>query len=138
MSAADFISESIARGARNGLQSLTGTARIVFLISEVEVYCCRDGIDSVVDLIERKGLTGASEAFAAIEADAIAEGFRKIESMLPDRDETLLDRVNALVTDHEGWSYDSIKRYVERAEPSGTTNSGELTLPFGSDLKPLI
>ncbi len=59
LSVDDFIEQSIARGARDDLPELgRRTAAMVFLISEAEVYCANDGIDS---FIERYGAKGVFE-----------------------------------------------------------------------------
>jgi hypothetical protein len=114
MSAEAFISTAIARGEDEGLSALTGKERVVFLISEVEVLTDMQGIDSVVDRVEKKEMSGVSDAFEAIGAQEIARHLRKIEADLPLRDEGSLDEANRLITARAGYSYDSIKMYVEK------------------------
>jgi hypothetical protein len=111
-----FISIAMKCGEKQGLAALTGTAHTVFLISEVEVECDINGVDNVVDRIAQGDLSHVGDAFAAIGANEIADGFRQIEAALPHRDEVLMDRVNRMVTGRVGYGYETIKEYVRRAE----------------------
>lgn len=110
-----FISLSIERGVKEGVGALSEKERVVFLISEAEVSCDMEGIDTLLDHIEEKKLFGVGEAFAAIGATEIARGLKKIEAALPFRDEEALTHANDLITSRSGYSYDAIKHYVEKA-----------------------
>lgn len=99
------------RGAERGLDSLTPVERKVFLISEAEVFCDMEGIDSFLDRYSAS-VSEAADAFAAAGAEQIAESFRAICTRLPARPDELLDRANALVTARTGYDYGSILRLV--------------------------
>ena len=64
-SADAFITEAIERGERDGADSLDETARAVFLLSELEVSCDKDGIDTF--------LNGYGAAEFQLVADLLAE-----------------------------------------------------------------
>jgi hypothetical protein len=112
MTPEEFISAAIECGAKEGVHALSGKERVVFLVSEAEVRCDMEGIDTLVDRIERKELFGVSEAFAAIGASEIAACLGGIEQALPVRDEHALARGNDLVRTRAGYSYEAIARYV--------------------------
>lgn len=113
MTTEDFISASIERGAKEGLRALSAKERVVFLVSEAEVLCDMEGIDTLVDRIESKEVFGVSEAFAAIGASEIAACLRQIEEALPLRDDDALTRGNDLIRSRAGYSYEAIKRYAK-------------------------
>ncbi len=87
----------------------------MFLVSEAEVLCDMEGIDTLVDHIERREVFGVSEAFAAIGALEIAACLQEIEHALPMRYEETLTRGNDLIRSRVGYSYEAIKRYAETA-----------------------
>ena|SRR6266566_5630849 len=101
----------LKRGANHGLDSLTPAERKVWLISEAEVLCDMEGIDSFLDRYSGSVLE-AADAFAAAGAAQIAESLRAIHTRLPARPDELLDRANALVTARTGYDYDSVLRLV--------------------------
>jgi len=49
MSQDDFIEKAIDRGVREGLYSLDPVEQAIFAVSEAEVYCDMEGIDSLLD-----------------------------------------------------------------------------------------
>ena len=108
MTTDDFISASINRGAKEGVRALSEKERVVFLVSEVEVLCDMEGIDTLVDHIESKEIFGVSGAFAAIGATEIAACLQKIEDALPVRDDEALTRGNDLIRSRAGYSYEAI------------------------------
>ncbi len=114
MSIDAFIERAIERGAREGLQALDAASATVFLISELELACDKDGIDSFIDRYGAAGLSDAARAFDAIGASFIAEGLRSLALAAPPRRESLLDSVNRLVTDRSGYDDDAIARAIER------------------------
>ena len=115
MTTDEFISASIDRGVTEGVRALSDKERVVFLVSEAEVLCDTEGIDSLVDDIESKKIFGVSEAFAAIGAIDIATCLREIENALPMRNDEALTRGNDLIRSRSGYSYDAVKRYAENA-----------------------
>ena len=115
MNAEAFISASIARGDREGLSALVGKERTVYLILQVSVICDLEGIDTILDLIEAKQMSGVSDAFAAVGAVEIAQCMRTIEEALPERHEAALDHADRLIASRVGYSDDTIKGYVEEA-----------------------
>jgi hypothetical protein len=113
MTTEEFIEDAIDRGRRNGLSSLNARQRTVFMIAEADAYSAMEGVDSFIDRIETGDYVGASEAFNAVGAVEIARCLRQIEDSLPIRDEDLLNHTNHLITEHIGFTYEAIKRYVE-------------------------
>src|SRR5215210_5115055 len=87
-----FIDEAIKLGMQSGLDSLSPLQRKVFLISEAEVTCDMDGIDSFIGGHESGILLEAAEAFSAVGASAIAAGLKDIAQASPSADGALLNR----------------------------------------------
>jgi hypothetical protein len=114
MNVDDFIKQAIARGERQGLRALDPASAMVFLISEAEVLCDKDGIDSFVDKYGAPGLSDAADAFDAVGATSIAEGLRRLSVAAPALPEYLLVLVNRLITDRSGYDYDAITKAIER------------------------
>src|SRR5512147_10279 len=107
-----FISEAIERGSAEGLSASTGPARTVFLISEAEVLCDMEGIDSFVDRYGPSGVAELAVAYAAIGAEWIASLLREIASSLPRSSDVLLSRANEQITSRLGYGYEDIVRAV--------------------------
>jgi len=101
----------LKRGAERGLDSLTPAGRKVFLISEAEVLCDMEGIDSFLDRYSAS-VSEAADAFAAAGAGQIAGSLRAICAQLPARPDELLDRANTLIVARTGYDYDSILRII--------------------------
>lgn len=115
MSSSDYIIVSVLkRGAEGGIDSLCRSERKVWLISEAEVLCDMEGIDSFLDLYENL-LPEAADAFAEAGASQIAESLQAINAQLPNRSDDLLDHANALVTARAGYDYDSVARLITNA-----------------------
>jgi len=83
----------------------------VWLISEAEVLCDMEGIDSFLAHYASL-LPETADAFAEVGATHIADSLRAIYAQLPTRSDELLDRANALVTARTGYDYDSVARLV--------------------------
>ncbi len=115
MTTEQFISNSIDRGSSEGCSLLSPKERTIFLISESEVLCDMEGVDTLLDRIESGAIPCVSDAFQLIGAVEIADCLKEIEASLPHRDESLLDRANRLITSRHDYSYESIKQYAERA-----------------------
>jgi hypothetical protein len=114
MTADEFIKDAIDRGASVPLADLSPIERFVFLISEAEVYCDMEGIDSLLDRYSAAELGEYARAFAEVGASAIAAGLAAVVSGLPGCDEKMLDHVNRLITDREGYGYEGIRDAVAR------------------------
>ena len=114
MPSVDSIDLILKRGAEGGIDSLSRSERKVWLISEAEVLCDMEGIDSFLDRYESL-LPETADAFAEAGATQIADSLRAIHAQLPSRLDELLDRASALVTARTGYDYDSVARLVSNA-----------------------
>jgi hypothetical protein len=94
LNADEFITAAV-RGIviDSGLAQL---ARWVFLISEAEVDCDKDGIDSFVDRYGARGLTDLGCAYESIGAAELAAVARRIANSIPSANDVDLDRMNEL------------------------------------------
>jgi hypothetical protein len=111
-----FIDDAIKQGSRLGLRSLAGVARQVYLISEAEVLCDMEGIDSFVDAYGGAGVAELAEAYAFIGAWKISSVLREISGAMPGAREEALDLANALICDRAGYGYEDIANAVVRSE----------------------
>jgi len=112
MDADEIINESIGLGARDGLAALGPVQGFVYMISEAEVCCDKDGIDSLLDRYGDHSMVRFAEAFLAVGAAEIARALSKIPSCSVGERETLLTRANDLITSRAGYSYESIRAFV--------------------------
>jgi hypothetical protein len=112
MNSKRFIDEAIKLGSQSGLSALNPLQRKVFLISEAEVSCDINGIDSFINSYEPSILLEAAEAFSAIGASAIAAGLKEIAHSLPSTNEALLGQINNLICNRCGYDVESIARYI--------------------------
>jgi len=71
-----FINAAIDSGSRNGVDTLDAEQRMVFLISEAEVLCDIEGIDSFLQRYSPDWVPEAADAFEAIGALDIAAELR--------------------------------------------------------------
>jgi len=108
-----FINTAIEVGSRDGIDALDPDQRLIYLISEAEVLCDMEGIDSFLDRYFPKWIEETAAAFAEVGAAEIAVGLRAITADTT-RDHPLLDRVNDLITDRAGYDYETIRRAVEQ------------------------
>lgn len=111
MPSPDIIESILKRGAKEGIQTLSPSERKVWLISEAEVLCDMEGIDSFLNRYSAL-LLETADAFAEVGAIHIAESLRAIHNRLPARPDELLDRANALVTARTGYNYGAVLRLV--------------------------
>jgi len=112
MSPDQFINEALDLGSHNGVASLDPDQRMVFLISEAEVDCDMNGIDTFLHRYGPDWLSETTAAFEAIGATDIAAGLRAIDPETQ-RDDPLLDKVNGLITSRTGYDFDAIRRVIE-------------------------
>lgn len=114
MNASLINEQAISRGQMEGIDALGPIEAAVYAISEAEVYCDIDGIDS---LIHRYGLHRMSlfaQSFASIGAMEIAEALRQLAESNPQPPERLLDLTNKLITQRHGYTYEAIQAFVEQ------------------------
>ena len=117
MPADEIIESALKRGAEEGLGALTTVERKVWLISEAEVHCDINGIDTFLDQYAAS-LQEAAEAFANIGANEIAQSLHAIHATGPQRPDELLHRANRLITSRTGYDYEAIARFVSQAASS--------------------
>ena len=115
MSPEEFVEAAIAHGERVGLDGLSGLERAVFLISEVEVACAKDGIDAFVVRRGAAGLREASAAFRSVGALELADVLLEVAARGGDPEDPALERANALVNGHVGWDAATIEAMVAAA-----------------------
>ena len=112
MNAEDIINEVIAKGQSEGLSSLSRTEKSVFLISEAEVYCDMNGIDSLLDHYPRETLVDCALAFRAVGAADIADALSAIVGPCPYLPYDLLYLANKLIIDRTGYDYGAIAEWM--------------------------
>jgi hypothetical protein len=108
-----FILDAIERGQSSGLAQLNADERFVFLISEAEVLCDKDGIDTLLDTYPTTVIEECAAAFLEIGASEVAAAMRKVAQQPPARNEADLDRANSLITQRAGYGYDAIRATIE-------------------------
>jgi len=106
----EFIRDAIDQGQRGG--ALDPLQRAVYLVSELEVLCDMDGIDSFLERYPVSDLRTSAGLLRAAGAAALADGLVQIADSLPHPDDALLTRVTDLVSDRAGYGYDSLARAV--------------------------
>ncbi|MDQ0014215.1 CBS domain-containing protein [Variovorax boronicumulans] len=108
------IRDALELGERHGLASLTGVQKLVFAISEAEVYCDKDGIDGLIDRYGVPAMCTFAEAFEAVGATEIATALLALtkDGPIP---EALLARANTLITDRRGYAYDNLEALVNNS-----------------------
>ena len=112
MTADEFISRAIDLG-QTGIGALTKLERSVFLISELEVLCDMEGIDSFLDRYEPDVVRESVEAFRSVGATEIADALGQIVDSLPARSETALRSANQLIAGRSGYEYESVRSFVD-------------------------
>ncbi|HEY1172343.1 MAG TPA: hypothetical protein VGH19_13330 [Verrucomicrobiae bacterium] len=114
-----IIDFAIRLGAYAGMDSLLPADRDVWLISEAEVYCDMEGIDSFLDQYDADTVRLTAQAFDAIGAEQIATALKNVHGALPSRPAELLNLAGDLISLRSGYSYENIREYVSAAYPSG-------------------
>ena len=108
----EFINRAIDQGEQVGLDQLGGLERLVFLVSEVEVLCAMEGIDSFAEQRGADGLREASAAFRALGAGDLADALLECAQQPNAFSTPCFERANNLVNKHVGWDYEAIRRVV--------------------------
>lgn len=85
--------------------ALEPNQRLVFLISEAEVLCDMEGIDSFLDRYAAEWLGESADAFAAVGATEIAAGLRAIART--GADALVVGQTNTLIAQRVGYDYDA-------------------------------
>jgi hypothetical protein len=109
-----FIKAAIAQGERVGAKALPALERAVFLLSELEVMCDKDGIDSFIARYDADDLTILADLYRTAGANDLANALVELAKQLPRPTESLLSRTNDLVTARSGYDYDAIADVVNR------------------------
>ncbi len=113
-----FINDAITLGSRNGIDSIGRNQRIVFLISQAEVLCDMEGIDTFLDIYEPEWIAETASAFEYVGAMQIALAFRELTTQTSNREATL-DRLNTMITNRTGYNYDSIANAIQGISERG-------------------
>jgi len=113
MDTKEAINRAIEKGQAEGLSSLSDAERAVFLISEAEVHCDMDGIDSLLNRYSQETLADCANAFRAVGGSAIAEALSAIVAAWPDRPDGLLSRANELITGRCGYDCEAIAQWIK-------------------------
>lgn len=109
-----FIDAALDSGRSSGIDALDADQRLVYLISEAEILCDMEGIDTFLDSYFSRWISETAAAFSEIGAADIAADLRAIAASGREGNDVLLDRVNELITDRSGYDYESIRKAVER------------------------
>lgn len=107
-----FIEEVIKKGNECGITSLNDIERMVFLISEAEIICDMEGIDSFLKNYDDERIEECAIAFETIGAKEISDIFKEI-STNKNINDVLLNRLNELIINRIGYNYESIYNIME-------------------------
>ncbi len=116
LDAPSLIAQAMQRGETAGLAALDARDAVVYAISEAEVTCDLEGIDSLLDRYGIEGLGVFAHAYAQVRATAIAESLRALMAAPRPPADDLLARANDLITRREGYSYGDILAFVARGD----------------------
>jgi hypothetical protein len=114
VTAEQAIDLAIERGQREGLAALDAVARWVFVVSEAEVLCDKDGVDSFIDRYGRTGLLELADAYRRLGAESLAAASQAVAETLPTPSEAALDLLNQLVRGRVGYDYEALRAAVAR------------------------
>ncbi|MDP9880299.1 hypothetical protein J2W25_004628 [Variovorax boronicumulans] len=108
------IREAVELGERYGLASLAGVQKLVFAISEAEVYCDKDGIDGLIHRYGTSAMRTFAEAFEGVGATEIASALLALakDGPIP---EALLAHANSLIANRRGYAYENLQALVSRS-----------------------
>ena len=115
MNTTQFIEQAISRGETEGIEALGPREKFVFAVSEAEVLCDMEGIDS---LIQKYGVSSMeslfAQAFSAIGAHEIASALSRVATSEEPIAEHILSLANRLIAERHGYTYESIQVYFQR------------------------
>ena len=115
MDADATIRDAIELGQSLGLGGLSGIQQVVFAISEAEVHCDIDGIDSLLHRYGIPAMNTFAQAYKAIGATEIANLLNDIARATAPIPESLLALVNDMVTERRGYDYENVRAFVSRS-----------------------
>ena len=115
MNTTQFIEQAISRGETEGIEALGPREQVVFAVSEAEVLCDMEGIDSLLHKYGAGSMESLfAQAFAAIGAREIASALGRVATSEEPIAEHILSHANRLITERHGYTYESIQAYVQR------------------------
>jgi hypothetical protein len=112
MNPSDWIKAAIRCGELRGVGLLSPPERVVYLISEAEVYCDKDGIDSLIHRYGADFMRHFSNAFLEVGASETSSALIAIADAAQPIQEDILERANRLITERRGYTYESIEAFV--------------------------
>ena len=110
MNSDSFIEQAIRAGDELGLTELSPIQQVVYAISEAEVWCDMEGIDTLIDKYGANSLILFAHAYSAIGAGKIAKKLNALHEQ--PASESLRYRANRLITERSGYTYGDIWSYV--------------------------
>jgi len=111
MNIEEYVDGVLSRGLKQGLPSLAPLERKLFLVSQAEVLCDMEGIDTFLDSYAPAEVLECASAFRAIGATQIADLLDRISRASPPG-EADLSQVNTLITDRTQYDYDAIEAWL--------------------------
>jgi hypothetical protein len=108
------IDAALERGKTAGLKALDPISRWIFLVSEAEVLCDMEGVDSFIDRYGGAALLELTDAYRNLGARELAAASYVVAISLPARVSPQMDRLNRLITDRVGYDFDAICAEVTR------------------------
>ncbi|TLX73739.1 hypothetical protein E9993_14875 [Labilibacter sediminis] len=107
-----LINNIVDKGESLGIDGMVGYERIIFLISEAEVYCDMEGIDSFIDNYNNENLLELVEGYKKIGALELSKGFINLINSQKEEKDAILEQLNDMITSRQGYNYDSIKEWL--------------------------
>jgi hypothetical protein len=121
MDSETFINAAIDTGAKYGIDTLDAEQRLVFLISEAEVLCDMEGIESFLQCYGPIWIAEAAAAFEAVGAVDIAAELRVAPIGAPVGDPRL-SRLNELITSEPEHPSVLASARITPAQPFGASS----------------
>ena len=107
-----YINDALKRGNYLPLDHLGPKEKIIFLISEAELCCDMDGIDSLFEKYNESFYEDFRKSFSSIGASQIGQLFDDLKSANHEARETILEELNNLITSRHGYSHESIVEFL--------------------------
>ena len=115
MSPHELISTALEHGWEFEIERLTPVERKIWLISQAEVLCDKEGIDTFLGEYS-DWLAETANAFADVGAAQISESLQAIRGLLPQRPERLLEAANDLIRLRSQYDSKAVERLVTPAD----------------------